>query len=284
MAHELGDDVAGDASQRQGIEEERLDVLGHQAALLGRPVAGPEPVEVDVTAGLGEADVALVRPQALGRHRVDGVKRRLCAAGVGDRVTKEALEVKLVLAEQLAKHVVDAVTEVVAHDREFFSQATKEFALDCVGGTEIEHPNVGGLAYAMDAPHPLFEPNWVPGQVVVDHQVTELKVDALPRGLGGDADLRLGPEPVLDLLASGGRVTAMDGAYRKTPVHEVAFEVSEGVAVLSEDEELRSAVIQLGHFGPGQAVAQSCQFALFARSHRGLSLGSQPPEFDDLGA
>ena len=50
----------------------------------------------------------------------------------------------------------------------------------------------------MDAAKPLFQSGRVPGQVVVDHQVAELEVDALAGGLGRDAYLpwmRKSPAP-----------------------------------------------------------------------------------------
>ena len=41
-----------------------------------------------------------------------------------------------------------------------------------------------GLTYAMDAAEALFEPIGVPGQVVVDHQMCALEVDAFAGGVG----------------------------------------------------------------------------------------------------
>jgi len=64
----------------------------------------------------------------------------------------------------------------------------------------------------------------------------------------------------------------------------VAFKVRKGVAVLGENKELGPAVVQLGHLGPSQAVAQGDELALFASGHGGVRLGGQPPELDDLGA
>ena len=45
-----------------------------------------------------------------------------------------------------------------------------------------------GLADAVDAPEALLDPVGVPGQVVVDHQVGALEVDALARRVGGEQD------------------------------------------------------------------------------------------------
>ena len=46
-----------------------------------------------------------------------------------------------------------------------------------------------GLADAVDAAEALFQAVGVPGQVVVDHQVGALEVDAFAGGVGGDQDL-----------------------------------------------------------------------------------------------
>ena len=46
-----------------------------------------------------------------------------------------------------------------------------------------------GLADAVNAAEALLEAVGVPGQVVVDHQVRALEVDALARGVGGQQDL-----------------------------------------------------------------------------------------------
>ena len=84
--------------------------------------------------------------------------------------------------------------------------------------------------------------------------------------------------------SGSGRVTAVDGAHREAPVNEVAFKVRKGVAVLGENKELGPAVVQLGHLGPSQAVAEGDELALFASGHGGVRLGGQPPELNDLGA
>ena len=46
-----------------------------------------------------------------------------------------------------------------------------------------------GLADAVDAAESLLDPVGVPRQVVVDHQVSALKIDAFACGIGGHQDL-----------------------------------------------------------------------------------------------
>ena len=47
-----------------------------------------------------------------------------------------------------------------------------------------DHDCLCGLADAVDAANSLFHPHWVPGQVIVDHDAAELKIDAFCRHLG----------------------------------------------------------------------------------------------------
>ena len=62
-----------------------------------------------------------------------------------------------------------------------------------------------GLADAVNTAEPLFDPVWVPRQVVVDHQVGALEVDAFAGGVRGQKDLHfwvvferlLGLHPIL---------------------------------------------------------------------------------------
>ena len=55
----------------------------------------------------------------------------------------------------------------------------------------------------------------------------------------------LGAKLLLDLLAFGGRMPAVDGADRVAPVTQMSLEVLEGVLVLGEDQQLAAAVLQL---------------------------------------
>ena len=61
-----------------------------------------------------------------------------------------------------------------------------------VGGVllveEVDHHDVELLTVAVATPDALLDALRVPRQVVVDHQIAELQVDALGRGLGGDQD------------------------------------------------------------------------------------------------
>ena len=65
---------------------------------------------------------------------------------------------------------------------------------------EIDHHHVELLAVAVAAADALLDALGVPGQIVVDHQIAELQIDALGRGFGGDHDGRV----VAEMIHQGG--------------------------------------------------------------------------------
>ena len=88
-----------------------------------------------------------------------------------------------------AQHVVDliAVSSLLFLDlleEPFEHLAFARFVCDQVPEvTDLTLPD------AMDSPETLFDAIWVPGQVVVDHEVGPLQVDAFAGSVGGDQDL-----------------------------------------------------------------------------------------------
>ena len=90
--------------------------------------------------------------------------------------------------ERLTEHVEDLIAERPALLLELLEQPLEDLALPGVVGDEV--PEVADLllADAVDAPEPLLDPVGVPWQVVVDHQMRPLEVDALAGGVGGDQD------------------------------------------------------------------------------------------------
>ena len=73
------------------------------------------------------------------------------------------------------------------------------------------------LADAVDAAEALFQAVRVPGQVVVDHQVGALQVDAFAGGVGGQQHLhlRVVPERFLRRQAFLAAHAAMDDDHRR---------------------------------------------------------------------
>ena len=103
-----------------------------------------------------------------------------------------------------------------------------------------------GLADAVDAAEALLDPVRVPRQVVVDHQVGALQVQALAGGVGGDQDpdVRVLGEQLRDLaalLAADAAVDGDDGVGAAEQVADPLGEVVQGVAVLGEDDDLAVA-------------------------------------------
>jgi hypothetical protein len=73
-----------------------------------------------------------------------------------------------------------------ALDLELVEQAPVDVALAGLVGHQVPQVADLRLADAVDAPEALLQPVGVPGQVVVDHEVGALEVDALAGGIGGD--------------------------------------------------------------------------------------------------
>ena len=110
-------------------------------------------------------------------------------------------------------------------------------------GDEVEDVDVLGLADPVDAAHPLLQPVGVPGDVVVDHQVAELEVDALSGRLGGHHDLGALPEEALLLDPLGELHPTVDDWATSKSSGQVLHEVVERVLVLGEDQQLLAAVL-----------------------------------------
>ena len=104
-----------------------------------------------------------------------------------------------------------------------------------------------GLADPVDAAEPLLDPVRVPRQVVVDHQVRALQVQALAGGVGGDQHpgvLVLG-EQFGDPAAFLTPDPAVDGDHGVGAAEQVtdAFgQVLQGVPVLGEDDDLPGGI------------------------------------------
>jgi len=144
---------------------------------------------------------------------------------------------------QLAQHIEDLPAERRARFLELFQQAAIDIALAGFLGHEVPQVAHFGLTDAVDAAEALFEAVGVPGQVVVDHQVRALEVDAFAGGIGGEQDLhiRVVPEAFLRLAALFAAHATVDQHHRLRPTEQradLAFEVVERVAVLGEEHEL----------------------------------------------
>ena len=100
-----------------------------------------------------------------------------------------------------------------------------------------------GLADAVNATEALLDAVRVPRQVVVDHQVRALQVDALPGGIGGEENLDLGivTERLLRLqafLAAHAAVDDDDCAFASQQGGDAPKQITERIAVLGEQHQL----------------------------------------------
>ena len=100
-----------------------------------------------------------------------------------------------------------------------------------------------GLADAVDAAEPLLEAVGVPRQVVIDHQVGPLEVDALARGVRGEQHPHVGVvlERLLclqPLLPAQGAVDDHHGLLAAQQRGDSGLQVVQGVPMLGEDDEL----------------------------------------------
>ena len=119
---------------------------------------------------------------------------------VADRLDQQLAQ-RPALELELAEHVEDLAAERLPRLLELLQQPAVDVALARLLGDEVPQVADLGLADAVDAAEALLEAVRVPGQVVVDHQVGALEVDALAGGVGGEQHLHLGvvPERLLRL-------------------------------------------------------------------------------------
>ena len=143
---------------------------------------------------------------------------------------------------QLAEHVEHLAAQGLPRLFELLEQTAVDIALAGLLGDQIPQVADFRLPDAVDAAEPLFEPVRVPGQIVVDHQVGALKVDALAGRVGRQQHLHFGivPERFLRLHALLAAHAAVDHDNRVWPPEQRrdALEVVQRVAVLGEDDEL----------------------------------------------
>ena len=89
----------------------------------------------------------------------------------------------------VAEHVEDLAAVGLALLFDLQQQPREDLALAGVVGDEVPQAADLALADAVDSAEALLDPVRVPRQVVVDHQVRGLEVQALPGGVGGEQNL-----------------------------------------------------------------------------------------------
>ena len=232
---------------------------------------------------LGEQRAFLQRlPQLLADRGVDDLvepRPDLRLVAVADRFDQEVAE-RGVLEDLVAEHVEDATAECLRLLGQLAQQALEDLTLARLGRDEVPHVADLGLADAVDSPEPLLDPVRIPRQVVVDHQVRALEVDALPGGVGRDehADVGILAERLLRFAAHLTPHAAVDLDDRLASSQQRADavgQVVERVAMLGEDDQLPALAGLVEHLGlwclaaAPQAASTSRRCLLVARARRG---------------
>ena len=172
---------------------------------------------------------------------------------VADRLKQQFAE-RTVVEGELAEHVEDLAAQRLPLFVELFQEAEIDFAFARILGDEIPQVADFGLADAMNAPESLFQAIGIPGQVVIDHQVGALQVDALAGRVGGDEDFDflVVLERLLGLLPLFPADAAVDDDHGFRLADQGANplrKVIQRVAVLGENDELAAMPMGVKHLG-----------------------------------
>ena len=110
------------------------------------------------------------------------------------------------------------------------------------------------LADAVDASEALFESVGIPREVIIDHKVGGLEVDAFSSGIGGKEDKDIGviAKAALDeeaFIAMCGTVDGHDGFAVSEEAGDLSLEVREGIAMFGKEDEFSSSSVVGLHSG-----------------------------------
>src|SRR5690606_11002332 len=187
----------------------------------------------------------LFRSDLLVQARAD-----LRLVAVADGLEQQILEARLL--EDLAEDVEDTATEGLALHGDLLEQTVVDVALARLLRDEI--PEVADLllADAVDATEPLLEAIRIPRQIVVDHQIGALEVDAFASGIRRDEhpNLEVTPDRCLhphSLVAVRAAVERHDRIWVPQHAGDLLLQVVQRVAVLGEDDELAQTPTCVAH-------------------------------------
>jgi hypothetical protein len=143
----------------------------------------------------------------------------------------------------LAENIEHLAAKGLACFLEFVEESAVNVTLTSLLGYQVPEMADLGLADAVNPSEPLLDTVGVPWQVVVDHEVSTLKVDALTGCIGRQEYLNIGvvTERFLDLQAFLTTNTTMDddhGLGTSEERSDSLVQVTECVAVLGEEDQL----------------------------------------------
>jgi len=178
------------------------------------------------------------------------LRAHLRLVAVADRVDEQLPQRGL--TEDLAEHVEDLAAQRLALLVELGEQLVEHVALARLQRHEVPQVAHLGLADAVDAAEALLQPVRVPGQVVVDHQVRPLQVQAFAGGVGRQQDLHslILREGILHLASLLAPHPAVDHDHRLRPPEQrgdAVMQVGQRVTVLGEDDELAPTALRVEH-------------------------------------
>ena len=169
----------------EGLMKKGLDVVRLQAPCVSAFHVGADALHLACVHGIGcqrmviEQILQVAAVQRGVEHRGEECLRfrQLAEANGFDQQFAQRFALEL----ELAQHVEHLATQGLARLFELLQQPEIDITFTCAFGHQVPQVAGFGLADTVDAPEALFNAVRVPGQVVIDHQVRALEVDAFAR-------------------------------------------------------------------------------------------------------
>src|SRR5260370_4540771 len=246
-------------------QEEFLDILRHQTSLLRADIGSAYPRQVYLRSGQCDAGglfqlCQLLRTELLYLSSVFFDTRR-----VDGDFTQHIFQADLVERQQLTNHVENTVAQLSPDLFQLAEETVENGSLDGIRRDKIEDIDIRTLPDTRNAPHTLFQPVGVPGNVVVNHQVTELEVDAFTCRLGGDTNLRRLVKALSRFAPEHSVHPAMDLTGCVAPFLQVTAQVFQRVTMFGKDQQFASPIVQLVELCPFDTRAQGFELGFFTR-------------------
>ncbi len=251
-----------EAGQRPGLHKEIFDDFRHQASLFGLGRFAHNGRQIEFPFGQPLQGRVGDLAKALGLHLLhDAVLDDRLGQVVGVHVAHHLFQ--LVGRKDIAQHVEDLAglrgVQVFFNLGDPFKQLLHHPSLAGLGRDKIEDETILFLAIPVDAAHTLLQAHRIPGDVEVNHQPTELQVNALAGRFGGYHHLAILPKLPLGIDAAARCVAvadlhpAVDLGHLQAPLAQlaqrtapfaVAGQIIEGIFMLRENQEFQLLVVK----------------------------------------
>ena len=172
---------------------------------------------------------------------------------IANRIEEQVTE-RLAFKGNSAQDVENLAAQRGTFHLELAEQALEYFSLARLRGDKVPQMTYFGLTDAVNTTEALLESIGIPRQVVVDHKVRTLQVNALAGGIRSDKDarVRILLKHFLGTMALVARHTALNGEHSSTVTQEGAnllCEIVQRVLVLGKDDELLTSTVHAKHIG-----------------------------------